>query len=92
MVDYHRRSPHLRAAYVRHDPPWGIMLSPSFIKGVPRQRLHECFMDWHLIYRDHADIAAIGRRPAASGGHRVPHHDDYDADHLPAGHEGKLEP
>lgn len=36
--------------------PGGLMLIPNFLPGVRDRGYMESFMDWHLIYRDHADM------------------------------------
>jgi len=39
--------------------PGGRVLIPNFLKGIPDAGYMESFMDWHLIYRDHADMVAL---------------------------------
>jgi hypothetical protein len=39
--------------------PGGSMLIPNFLVGVRDRGYMESFMDWHLIYRDHADMQAL---------------------------------
>ncbi len=39
--------------------PGGLMLIPNFLTGVRDIGYMEAFMDWHLIYRDHADMQAL---------------------------------
>jgi hypothetical protein len=39
--------------------PGGLMLIPNFLPGVKDRGYMESFMDWHLIYRNHADMAAL---------------------------------
>jgi hypothetical protein len=39
--------------------PGGLMLIPNFLPGVKDRGYMESFMDWHLIYRDHADMQAL---------------------------------
>ncbi len=39
--------------------PGGLMLIPNFLKSVRDVGYMESFMDWHLIYRDHADMQAL---------------------------------
>jgi len=39
--------------------PGGLMLIPNFLTGVRDVGYMEAFMDWHLIYRDHADMQAL---------------------------------
>ena len=39
--------------------PGGTMLIPNFLAGVRDTGYMESFMDWHLIYRDHADMHAL---------------------------------
>ena len=39
--------------------PGGLMLIPNFLPGVRDRGYMESFMDWHLIYRDHADMEAL---------------------------------
>ncbi len=36
--------------------PGGLMLIPNFLVDVADSGYMEAFMDWHLIYRDHADM------------------------------------
>ena len=35
------------------------MLIPNFLTGVRDVGYMEAFMDWHLIYRNHADMKAL---------------------------------
>ena len=35
------------------------MLIPNFLAGARDSGYMEAFMDWHLIYRDHADMQAL---------------------------------
>jgi extracellular factor (EF) 3-hydroxypalmitic acid methyl ester biosynthesis protein len=39
--------------------PGGTMLIPNFLAGAPDSGYMEAFMDWHLIYRNHADMRAL---------------------------------
>jgi len=39
--------------------PGGLMLIPNFLAGVRDTGYMESFMDWHLIYRNHADMQAL---------------------------------
>jgi extracellular factor (EF) 3-hydroxypalmitic acid methyl ester biosynthesis protein len=39
--------------------PGGLMLIPNFLPGVRDRGYMESFMDWHLIYRNHADMRAL---------------------------------
>lgn len=39
--------------------PGGTMLIPNFLTGASDSGYMEAFMDWHLIYRDHADMQAM---------------------------------
>jgi len=39
--------------------PGGLMLIPNFLTGVRDTGYMEAFMDWHLIYRDHADMRSL---------------------------------
>ncbi len=39
--------------------PGGLMLIPNFLTGVRDCGYMEAFMDWHLIYRNHADMRAL---------------------------------
>ena len=39
--------------------PGGLMLIPNFLTGVRDVGYMESFMDWHLIYRNHADMRAL---------------------------------
>jgi hypothetical protein len=39
--------------------PGGLMLIPNFLKGARDTGYMESFMDWHLIYRDEADMWAL---------------------------------
>jgi extracellular factor (EF) 3-hydroxypalmitic acid methyl ester biosynthesis protein len=39
--------------------PGGLMLIPNFLVGVRDRGYMETFMDWHLIYRDHADMRTL---------------------------------
>jgi len=39
--------------------PGGLMLIPNFLTSVPDSGYMEAFMDWHLIYRNHADMWAL---------------------------------
>ena len=39
--------------------PGGLMLIPNFLTGVRDAGYMEAFMDWHLIYRDHADMQVL---------------------------------
>jgi hypothetical protein len=39
--------------------PGGLMLIPNFLPGVKDRGYMESFMDWHLIYRDHADMREL---------------------------------
>ena len=36
--------------------PGGVLLIPNFLTGVRDSGYMEAFMDWHLIYRSHADM------------------------------------
>jgi len=40
--------------------PGGMMLIPNFLVGARDTGYMESFMDWHLIYRNHADMQALG--------------------------------
>jgi len=49
--------------------PGGTLLIPNFLRGVRDAGYMESFMDWHLIYRDHADMEALAAalpRPAVA--------------------------
>jgi hypothetical protein len=39
--------------------PGGMMLIPNFLAGARDRGYMESFMDWRLIYRDHADMQAM---------------------------------
>jgi hypothetical protein len=39
--------------------PGGLILIPNFLTGVRDSGYMEAFMDWRLIYRDHADMQAL---------------------------------
>jgi extracellular factor (EF) 3-hydroxypalmitic acid methyl ester biosynthesis protein len=39
--------------------PGGLMLIPNFLTGVRDVGYMEAFMDWHLIYRNHADMRTL---------------------------------
>lgn len=39
--------------------PGGLMLIPNFLTGIRDVGYMETFMDWHLIYRNHADMQAL---------------------------------
>jgi hypothetical protein len=39
--------------------PGGVMLIPNFLTGVADSGYMEAFMDWHLIYRNHADMREL---------------------------------
>jgi hypothetical protein len=39
--------------------PGGVMLIPNFLASVRDRGYMESFMDWRLIYRDHADMRAL---------------------------------
>jgi extracellular factor (EF) 3-hydroxypalmitic acid methyl ester biosynthesis protein len=39
--------------------PGGLMLIPNFLAGARDTGYMESFMDWHLIYRNHADMQAL---------------------------------
>ena len=39
--------------------PGGLVLIPNFLTGIRDSGYMEAFMDWHLIYRDHADMEAL---------------------------------
>jgi hypothetical protein len=39
--------------------PGGMMLIPNFLASVRDRGYMESFMDWHLIYRDHADMEEL---------------------------------
>jgi hypothetical protein len=39
--------------------PGGLMLIPNFLTGVRDTGYMEFFMDWRLVYRDHADMHAL---------------------------------
>ena len=39
--------------------PGGLLLIPNFLPGVLDRGYMEAFMDWRLIYRDHADMQAL---------------------------------
>jgi hypothetical protein len=51
------------AALTRHmfemTRPGGLMLIPNFLTSVRDVGYMEAFMDWHLIYRNHADMLAL---------------------------------
>jgi hypothetical protein len=53
--------------------PGGWMLIPNFLGTIPERGYMESFMDWHLIYRDHADMRALaGALPANEvAGYRI---------------------
>jgi extracellular factor (EF) 3-hydroxypalmitic acid methyl ester biosynthesis protein len=54
--------------------PGGTMLIPNFLTGIRDVGYMEAFMDWHLIYRDHADMYALA---AALPADRVAHIDVF---------------
>ena len=39
--------------------PGGTLLIPNFLPGAPDRGYMESFMDWHLIYRNHADMRSL---------------------------------
>jgi len=39
--------------------PGGTMLIPNFLSSAPDSGYMEAFMDWHLIYRNHADMRSL---------------------------------
>ena len=39
--------------------PGGTMLIPNFLPSAPDRGYMESFMNWHLIYRDHADMRSL---------------------------------
>lgn len=39
--------------------PGGVMLIPNFLTGVRDAGYMEAFMDWHLVYRNHADMREL---------------------------------
>jgi hypothetical protein len=39
--------------------PGGMMLIPNFLTGVRDSGYMEAFMDWRLIYRNHADMLVL---------------------------------
>lgn len=39
--------------------PGGLMLIPNFLTGIRDVGYMESFMDWHLVYRNHADMQAL---------------------------------
>ena len=39
--------------------PGGLMLIPNFLVGARDTGYMESFMDWHLVYRNHADMQAL---------------------------------
>ncbi len=39
--------------------PGGMMLIPNFLKGIADSGYMEAFMDWSLIYRDHAEMRGL---------------------------------
>jgi extracellular factor (EF) 3-hydroxypalmitic acid methyl ester biosynthesis protein len=47
--------------------PGGMMLIPNFLKGASDTGYMEAFMDWHLIYRNHADMRAMAAALPSSG-------------------------
>jgi hypothetical protein len=46
--------------------PGGVMLIPNFLGSVRDRGYMESFMDWRLIYRDHADMRALAAALPAS--------------------------
>jgi len=58
--------------------PGGLMLIPNFLTGVRDTGYMESFMDWHLIYRDHADMEALA---AALPHSHVENYQVFDDDH-----------
>jgi len=46
--------------------PGGTMLIPNFAAGARDRGYMEAFMDWHLIYRTHADMEALAAALPAS--------------------------
>jgi len=53
--------------------PGGLMLIPNFLTGVRDTGYMESFMDWHLIYRNQADMHALAAalRPNQVANYRV---------------------
>ena len=39
--------------------PGGTLLIPNFLPGAPDRGYMESFMDWHLIYRSHAEMRSL---------------------------------
>ena len=52
--------------------PGGLMLIPNFLTGVRDVGYMEAFMDWHLIYRNHADMQNAGGGASARRGGGLP--------------------
>jgi hypothetical protein len=46
--------------------PGGQILIPNFLTHVPDSGYMESFMDWHLVYRNHDDMAALAAALPAS--------------------------
>jgi len=46
--------------------PGGLMLIPNFLTGIQDSGYMEAIMDWHLIYRNHADMRALAAALPAS--------------------------
>jgi hypothetical protein len=57
----------------------GTMLIPNFVAGARDSGYMEAFMDWHLIYRTHADMQALAAALPASDVASVEIFDDEDA-------------
>jgi len=60
--------------------PGGMMLIPNFLTGVADSGYMEAFMDWRLIYRNHADMQALAAAlPKAAVEHCQVFDDSHDA-------------
>ena len=59
--------------------PGGMMLIPNFAAGARDSGYMEAFMDWHLIYRTHAEMHALTTALPASAIANVEIFDDEDA-------------
>ena len=58
--------------------PGGTMLIPNFAAGARDSGYMEAFMDWHLIYRTHADMEALAAALPASEVANIDIFDDAD--------------